>query len=179
MKILFYGYGNPGRQDDALGILFCDHLEKWVRENKIKEICFDSNYQLNIEDADTIAGYDLVFFVDASMESVKEFTISEIEQSNAQVEFTMHAISPGVVLNLCSQIYSNRVPMCVLIHIKGFEWDLDFEKGLSKKAKNNLKLVLGFIKNEMSLVKQYSKEIIIKRWEKIINEFNEKNTVIE
>ena len=65
MKILFYGYGNPGRQDDGLGICFVEEMEKFVRDKDISDISFDSNYQLNIEDADTIKNYDLVFFCDA------------------------------------------------------------------------------------------------------------------
>ena len=33
LRILFYGYGNPGRQDDALGIHFIDQMEIWIKEN--------------------------------------------------------------------------------------------------------------------------------------------------
>lgn len=147
-KILFYGYGNPGRQDDALGIRFIERMEIWVEENGYKNIFFDSNYQLNIEDADTISGYDIVFFVDASMEQLESFDISEVEFSNAQVEFTMHAISPGVVLSLCDQIY-NKVPQTYLIHIKGFEWDLEFDKGLTYKAEKNLQEALKYIQEKL------------------------------
>ena len=147
-KILFYGYGNPGRQDDALGIRFIERMETWVDENDYKNIFFDSNYQLNIEDADTISGYDLVFFVDASMEQIEDFDISEVEFSNAQVEFTMHAISPGVVLSLCKQIY-NKVPQTYLIHIKGFEWELEYDKGLTPKAEKNLQDALTFIQKKI------------------------------
>ena len=59
-NILFYGYGNPGRQDDALGISFVDEMEKWVKSQKLENIDFDTNYQLNIEDAEKISQYDLV-----------------------------------------------------------------------------------------------------------------------
>ncbi|NQT65416.1 MAG: hydrogenase maturation protease [FCB group bacterium] len=147
-KILLYGYGNPGRQDDALGIRFIEEMQTWVEENGYKNISFDSNYQLNIEDADTISGYDIVFFIDASMESIKSFSITKVEQSNAQVEFTMHAISPGVVLSLCQQIY-NKVPQTHLIHIKGFEWELEFDKGLTEKAEKNLQDALRFIQEKI------------------------------
>ena len=146
--ILFYGYGNPGRQDDALGIRFIERMETWIKENGIQNISFDSNYQLNIEDADTISGYDIVFFVDASMEQLESFEISEVEHSNAQVEFTMHAISPGVVLSLCQQIYDN-VPQTYLIHIKGFEWELEFDKGLTSKAEKNLQDALKFMQEKL------------------------------
>ena len=156
-KILFYGYGNPGRQDDALGICFIEQMETWVEENGYKNIFFDSNYQLNIEDADTISGYDIVFFVDASMEQLEGFDISEVEFSNAQVEFTMHAISPGVVLSLCEQIY-DKVPQTYLIHIKGFEWELEFDKGLTLKAENNLQDTLNFMQEKLpDILKNFTK----------------------
>jgi len=147
-KILFYGYGNPGRQDDALGIRFIERMETWVKKNGCKNIFFDSNYQLNIEDADTISNYDIVYFVDASMEPIKNFEISEVEHSKAKIEFTMHAISPGVVLDLCQQIYK-KVPQTYLIHIKGFEWDLEFDKGLTEKGEKNLDDVLKFMQEKL------------------------------
>ncbi len=148
LKILFYGYGNPGRQDDALGIRFIERMQTWVEEKGYKNISFDSNYQLNIEDADTISEHDIVFFIDASMEQLESFSITEVEHSNAQVEFTMHAISPGVVLSLCQQIY-NKVPQTYLIHIKGFEWELEFDKGLTHKAEKNLQNALKFIQRKL------------------------------
>ena len=149
LRILFYGYGNPGRQDDALGIRFIDQMEIWIEEKGYKNIAFDSNYQLNIEDADTISEHDIVFFVDASMEQLESFTITEVKDSNAQVEFTMHAISPGVVLSLCKQIYE-KAPKAYLVHIKGYEWELEFEKGLTEKAEGNLKDTLEFIQGKMA-----------------------------
>jgi len=148
MKILFYGYGNPGRQDDALGIRFIEQMEIWVKKNGYKNISFDSNYQLNIEDADTISEHDIVFFVDASMEQLEGFIVTEVEHSNAQVEFTMHAISPGVVLSLCKQIYE-KAPQAYLLHIKGFEWELEFNKGLTEQGEKNLDEALKFIQNKL------------------------------
>jgi len=29
-KTLIYGYGNPGRQDDAIGIMLVEKLEHWA-----------------------------------------------------------------------------------------------------------------------------------------------------
>lgn len=152
-KILFYGYGNPGRQDDALGICFIERLRKWVEENKIAGINFDSNYQLNIEDADTISEYDIVFFVDASTEQIEKFEITEVEMNNAQIEFTMHAISPGVVLSLCKQIYG-KYPQAYLIHIKGYEWELEFNEELTENGKQNLTAALEYIQQNIRNIQQ-------------------------
>ena len=148
MKILIYGYGNPSRQDDALGVLFTDKMEVWAKEQKLSHLSFDTNYQLNIEDADTISAQDVVYFVDASMEPIDDFSITKVESSNAQIEFTMHAISAGVVLDLCNQIYG-KAPETYLIHIKGYEWDLEFDKGLSSKAENNLQKALAYLQEKL------------------------------
>ena len=41
MKILVYGYGNPGREDDGLGIRFAEIIETWDLQNAwVKEINF-------------------------------------------------------------------------------------------------------------------------------------------
>ncbi len=139
MKTLFYGYGNPGRSDDGLGVRFVEELERYIRAHKIPDISFDSNYQLNIEDADTIREYDLVFFCDASQEDIDGFCITPVKPSDARVEFTMHAVSPAFVLDLCRKIYG-RTPDTRLLHLKGYVWD--FKEGLSEDAEKNLQAAL-------------------------------------
>lgn len=148
LKILLYGYGNPGRQDDALGISFVEEMEKWVTAQGIENISFDTNYQLNIEDAEAISGYDLVIFADASMEPIKGFEFSKVQRSDAQVEFTMHAVSVSFVVDLCYKIY-NKAPKAYLVHIKGYEWELDFDKGLTEQAEQNLQDALNFMKGKL------------------------------
>jgi len=150
-KILFYGYGNPGRQDDALGISFVEEMEKWVKAHRIENISFDKNYQLNIEDAEEISGYDIVIFADASMEPIDSFEFSKVERSEAQVEFTMHAVSVSFVVDLCYKIY-HKAPLAYLVHLKGYEWELDFDKGLSEQAIGNLHSALIYIKELLSQI---------------------------
>lgn len=147
-KILFYGYGNPGCQDDALGISFVEQLQTWATARDCKNMFFEVNYQLNIEDAETISGYDIVYFVDASLEHMDGFKLSRVECREARIEFTMHAISPGVVLSLCQQIYAD-VPEVYLLHIKGFKWDLKSDRALSPEAEKNLLLALNFMRDKL------------------------------
>ena len=150
MKTLFYGYGNPGRSDDGLGVRFVEELERYVRAHKIPDISFDSNYQLNIEDADTIRDYDRVFFCDASREEIDGFCITPVVPSDARVEFTMHAVSPAFVLDLCRKIYG-KTPDTRLIHLKGYIWD--FKEGLSKAAEKNLQAALEFFHGSLPALK--------------------------
>lgn len=144
--ILIYGYGNPGRQDDGLGNEFVEIMEKWIADEGIKNVFTDSNYQLNIEDADTISSRDIVVFVDATIEEIEDFYIDRVEPSEAKVEFTMHAVSPAFVVNLCNDIYG-KFPESYLIHIKGYEWD--FAEGLTEQAKANMLKAVEFVKQKI------------------------------
>ena len=142
-KTLIYGYGNPGRQDDALGILLADELEIFARNEGFDWLTVDSNYQLNIEDAATISAYERVIFADASKEENIESSLIHKLQPSAQVEFTMHAVSPAFILHLCQSIY-DKLPEAWLLHIRGYEWELS--EGLTIKASQNLDNALNEIK---------------------------------
>lgn len=133
-RILVYGYGNPGRQDDGLGVRCTELLEEWARKQKFTSVFFDSNYQLNIEDAAEISDKDIVIFIDASIEDIQDFIITKVKPTK-KTNFTMHSVSPGFVLHLCDEIYNQR-PDTYLVHIKGYEWEL--HEGLTEKAENNL-----------------------------------------
>jgi len=140
-KILIFGYGNPGRQDDALGIALADEIEQWSKKNMLNFISFETNYQLNIEDALLISEYDLVIFADASMEEMPHFAVTNVIP-NQKAEFSMHAMSPQFVLHLCQKLY-NKYPVVYLLHIKGYEYE--FLDHLSQKAKENLGMAVGFL----------------------------------
>ena len=142
MEILIYGYGNPGRQDDGLGNLFVEKTRQWAASEGLDHIAFDSNYQLNIEDAAEIAGKDIVIFVDASIEDIEKFELSEITPES-KVEFSMHSVSPAFVVKLCQDIYP-ETPKAYLLHLKGYEWE--FMEGITREAMNNMEAAFEFIK---------------------------------
>jgi len=141
-KILIYGYGNPGRQDDGLGVMLSEELEKWSRENQLTHIDTDSNYQLNLEDVAVISGYDVVIFADASGEEITDYLLEPLLPS-ATVEFTMHAVSPSFILHLCHQVF-DKAPKAFLMHIKGYEWE--FMQEMTPTAKINLISASEYIK---------------------------------
>jgi len=152
-RILLYGYGNPGRQDDGLGNEFIERIGKWIEEAGIEGIELDSNYQLNIEDADAISDKDIVVFIDASVEDIDDILFTEVSPSQSKVEFTMHAVSPAFVLDLCQKLY-NKNPKTYLLHLRGYEWD--FKEGLSTKAIDNLEKGLNFLKERLVNVDLFS-----------------------
>lgn len=143
-KTLIYGYGNPGRQDDALGVMLAERTEEWLKSNENAGVETDSNYQLNIEDAERISHFDRVIFADASKEEhIEHFEITQLEPS-AKVEFTMHAVSPAFIMHLCQSIYG-RTPEAWLVHIRGYEWELS--EGLTQKASINLEASLQAVQS--------------------------------
>ncbi len=145
-RILIYGYGNPGRQDDGLGPELVSRLENWLKDNGIKCVTTDSNYQLNIEDASVISDKDLVIFVDATLNDIQSYQLNRLEPS-AKVEFTMHAVSPAFVLDLCQSLY-NRIPESYLLQIRGYEWK--FLEKMTPEAINNLEQAFAFLKEYIS-----------------------------
>jgi hydrogenase maturation protease len=141
-KILIYGYGNPGREDDGLGNELVKRLEAWAVENALTGVEFDSNYQLNIEDAEIISEKDLVIFADASTEDIEDYVLTEVT-GESDVSFTTHAASPGYIVKLCQDLFT-KCPKVYLLHIKGYQWE--FREGLSEQAENNLRKAFSFIK---------------------------------
>ncbi len=141
-KCLIYGYGNPGREDDGLGAAFVNKMEQWLMDNPIPGIGIDCNYQLNIEDAEKISAYDEVLFVDASQEEIDNFHFSRVDPSASRIEFSMHAVSVGFVLDLCRKMF-NKTPDTYLLHIKGYGWD--FKEKLTEQAGQNLEMAFNFV----------------------------------
>lgn len=146
-KILLYGYGNPGRQDDGLGDALVQRVSEWILSQGIDGVDCDSNFQLQVEDAATIKQYDEVFFVDASMdEQVESFSITPLE-ADGQTSFTMHSVSPGFILFLCEKLFES-CPKAWLVQIRGYSWEMEEE--LSPGARHNLLLACKEVQHLLS-----------------------------
>lgn len=142
-RILIYGYGNPGRQDDALGVMLSEEISLWVRKEKLSGIDTDQNYQLNIEDADKITEYDIVVFVDASVNDIVAFQMDEVIP-DTKTDFSMHSVTPSFVVGLCHEVFTSK-PLVYQLQIKGYKWE--FMEELTVNAKNNLSDAEVFLKN--------------------------------
>ena len=140
-KIYVYGFGNPGRQDDALGPAIIDKLES----DGVEGIILDSNYQLNIEDAHNISVCSKVIFVDASIDADEPFSFNKIEPS-AEITFTTHTMSPESVIALVKDLYDKDMEAYVLA-VKGYEWE--FIEGLSSGAADNFNKTYTFLLNKI------------------------------
>jgi hydrogenase maturation protease len=146
-KILVYGYGNPGRQDDGMGVILAEMLEQWAKENGYANIEVETNYQLNIEDSDIISDKDFVLFIDASMEQIEDIIYTKVTPDNSSIEFTMHAVSTSFILDMCNKLYG-KSPETYLLHIKGYEWEL--AEGITEKALVNFEKALEFAKMKIT-----------------------------
>lgn len=140
--ILIYGYGNPGRQDDGVGIECAELIDEWLKSTKLTGVSIDQNYQLNIEDAHKISSYDRVIFVDASITEIENYKLEEIVP-DLKTDFSMHSVTPAFVVALCKNIFGKH-PQAYQLHIKAYEFK--FMQKMTKSANTNLQLAFGFLK---------------------------------
>ncbi len=132
---LLIAIGNDARQDDGLGWAFARALQDEGRF----EGAVEYRYQLQVEDADLIAHYENVIFVDASKEALPQgYAFTRLEPV-LDFAFSTHALSPAAVLSLCDTVYGRR-PEAWLLAIGGESWELEF--GLSEAGERNLAAAL-------------------------------------
>lgn len=149
-KLLFFGIGNVGRQDDGLGIRLIEKLEANFETHEVE---FECNYQLNIEDALRISEFETVIFVDATKElnTLSPFAIRPLHATH-EVAFSTHAMSLSSVLGLCEELYQKK-PQAFLITIPGYSWEIADQ--LSEQASENLEqtfqIVSQWLKQSLNL----------------------------
>lgn len=159
MRALIYGYGNPGRKDDGLAIDLIKRLENWTTKQGLHHVDFETNYQLNIEDAYKLSKYDLAVFADATNEAIDSFKITRVEAEITSLSFTMHEVSVSYILKLCNELF-NKNPKTYLLHIRGHEWQLD--EGLTPMATKSLLDAVQFMQRTFSMENEW----IVKSLEK-------------
>lgn len=143
-KVLIIGIGNIGRSDDGLAWALLDRLKLLVDINTT----IHYTYQLNIEHAEKMVGYDRVIMVDAySGELENGFLWEECRERN-NYEYTSHALEPEVINALARQLYSTD-PEVYVLKIQGFNWEL--KEGISKNAKINLERAYNYLLDEQLL----------------------------
>lgn len=149
MKVLIFGIGNPGRQDDGLGAGVVDLVQASTldREDQCPhELSFDANYQLNVEDAEAISQFDLVVFADASLvDSDGPYRLYRLEPEPT-ASFSTHSVSPGGILALCAEIYDIR-PDVYMLAIRGYEWEPN--AALTEQARVNMHAAAELLVNAL------------------------------
>ncbi len=138
-KIIIFGIGNNGRQDDGLGWKFLDFLEE-----QNSNIDLEYRYQLQIEDAELITNFTKVVFVDATKEKIPEgFYLKQCLPSE-KYSFSTHALNPETIIYLSKKLY-NHTPDASIFAIQGYDWELKI--GLSNKGYINLEKAKKYFKD--------------------------------
>lgn len=136
-RILIIGIGNCGRADDGLGWAFLDYIIERFPE---KFDC-EYRYQLQVEDAELISHYPVVFFVDAHLNQYENgFSVADC-QPYAAYGISSHELDPETVLHLSKNIYG-KLPRAYIIGISGVDFQLQL--GISDDGKQNLSHALDF-----------------------------------
>lgn len=140
-KILLIGIGNYSRADDALGWKFAD-------EFSVQSDLFDIEYryQLQVEDAELIARYPKVIFVDASHNPIANGFSYYVCSPSPSANFTSHSLTPEHVLWLCESLF-NYSPTSYIMAIEGIQWELG--KELTPKAAENLTKSILFLESHI------------------------------
>lgn len=141
--LLIYGYGNPGRQDDGIGVALVEQLEAWAKTENISGLAIDANYQLNAEDALSVAQARAVVYVDASQTGPAPFAFRPLTPQK-EIAFSTHAMSPESVLALAAELYDARPPAWILA-IRGYEWESNAPP--TEQALANLAAARGFLQD--------------------------------
>ena len=130
--LLFLGWGNPSRGDDAIGPLLCDRLAEALGDVSHCEV--QQDFQLQIEDAMDIEGRALVIFIDASVSAPAPFDFrAAVPRADGSV--TTHAMSPEAVLATTREILGDAPPAFVMA-VRGEAFGLG--EPMSSAARGNL-----------------------------------------
>ena len=138
-RVLVYGYGNPGRLDDGLGPALADRL---AASGLHPGVTVETNYQLAVEDAATVAEHDVVVFADASIEGPDPFTFTRLIP-RPEASFTTHVLPPEVLMAIAIEHFAAGAAG-YLLAIRGHEFD-EFGEHLSDRARENLGAAEAFL----------------------------------
>ena len=114
-NLLLFGYGNPGRGDDALGPRLIERVESLA----LAQVTCLVDMQLLIEHAMDLSGFDQILFVDADMSCNEPFEFSTVDAKKDE-SYTSHAITPAALLLFISRFISAKLPLlfcCVSVVI--------------------------------------------------------------
>lgn len=129
--LLIYSYGNPARQDDGLGPAFAAEIERL----HLPDVTVDVNYQPSLEDAEYIAGFDEVIFVDAAVEGPKPFALKPLQPARLE-SFSTHGVSAAAVYAMAQDMFGAKT-QAYLLGIRGYSFAM-FVETLTEEAAANL-----------------------------------------
>ena len=133
--ILLFGYGNPGRGDDALGVL----LQEAIAALQLPHVECLTDMQLQVEHMTDLVGRERILFVDADVSCATPYLLEKLTAQQDD-SYTSHALTPAALLHAFRQVYGMDAPPTQVLHIRGYAFELGAE--LSALAANNLAAAL-------------------------------------
>lgn len=138
-RTLLLAFGNKARQDDALAPLLAEQLKAL----ELAHVGISIDYQLCVEHAFDLAGYDRVVFMDAARID-RPFQFNELPPAQSGT-LTSHRVDPAVVLHMAHKLFNAQTRGYILA-IQGYDFD-GIAEGLSPGAQDNLKAAHQFLKD--------------------------------
>jgi hydrogenase maturation protease len=155
VKLLLFGYGNPGRGDDALG----PKLIGRIAQLHLAGVECQNDMQLQVEHVTDLAACDQVLFIDADMSCAEPCVFSEIS-AEKDGSYTSHAMSPTALLYAYRQVYGKDAPPAFLLRIRGYDFALG--DPLTEQAAANLDTATR-------LVHELCMDASLQRWRCLVN----------
>lgn len=124
--LLVFGWGNPGRGDDALGPLLVEQLAGLVQKSSDRLECL-TDFQLQVEHALDLQDRERILFVDASLDVGSEndapFRHRRLFPAR-DATFSTHAMTPEAVMQVFLDLHDEDPPPCELLAIRGERFEL-------------------------------------------------------
>jgi len=151
-SILIFGYGNPGRGDDALG----PELVAAIEAMHLPDVECLSDMQLQVEHVTDLTGRDKIIFVDADVSSQAPYQLETISAEKDD-SYTSHAMTPQALLHAYDRVYRRASPPARTLHIRGYQFELG--QTLSSPAKDNLQAAITLISDCVAENHQHKKQL--------------------
>ncbi|WP_020393770.1 hydrogenase maturation protease [Thiolinea disciformis] len=129
--ILLFGYGNPGRGDDALGYLFIEAMNA----KPLPHVECLTDMQLQVEHITDLVGREKIIFIDADVSCAEPYVFEPLT-AQQDCSYTSHAMTPAALLHAYQEVYQCEAPPAYLLRIRGYAFELG--AGLSEGAMKNL-----------------------------------------
>jgi hydrogenase maturation protease len=120
---LVFGWGNPSRGDDALGLLLVEQLAEHARNVlPAGQLACLTDFQLQVEHALDLLGRQRVLFVDAAQDLEQPFSVRPLQPARG-AGISSHAIAPEAVLQVYQDLYGEP-PASTLLAIRARSFGL-------------------------------------------------------
>lgn len=130
-RVLLIGFGNPSRADDGLG----PALAARIAALELDGVDVEIDYQLVIEHAEQVGGYNTVIFADADV-SITEPCIFRRIHPALDPSFTSHSVSPAAILALAKTCF-HKTPEAWLLGMRARDIE-SFEERLTEDGERSL-----------------------------------------